>query len=273
MDLRQVQKEVTDPTRQEQKEFLEDFRDQMANISLPTRFAEQLILAVDSLWPYHDARLPVAVRSSCSAEDGASSSSAGQYESFLGVTTTAELLLCVRRCYSSVLTQRSVLYRRRRNLPLLPPMAVLVQVLIEAEKSGVVFTKNPDLGDSRNMIIEATWGLGDLLVAGEIIPDHFIVARQGDNVIQNPGTKRRFSTFSRNGVLHQSTPPDKRNRTVLSYSEIQQLKQISLELERLFGAPQDVEWAMNCGNISILQSRPITAFSKALCEENTNHAR
>jgi pyruvate,water dikinase len=201
---------------------------------------------------------PVAVRSSADGEDTAAASAAGQHESVLGVRGVGEVADAVRACWASLHSARAVAYRDasgRDQSADAPAMAVLVQRLVEAEVSGVMFTPADPDGTTR---IEASWGLGPSVVGGTVTPDTFRVVADG-SVARTVADKR--TRLDRGGarLVTREVPAADRTRATLDDATALRLATLGQEVATLLGGPQDVEWAVAGGQVWILQSRPVTA--------------
>lgn len=214
--------------------------------------------------------LVVAVRSSAVSEDGAVASFAGQFETHLGVQGPDAVLTHIRRCWSSQYTPRALDYRRHHGLPQHSfDLAVGVLRLVDARASGVLFTLDPATGDRGTMIIEANWGLGESVVSGLVTPDHFAVDRETGHIGERRiSTKRLRLSFdpALARVAEVPLPADLAEAACLSDDEIAELCRQAAELERLEGAPQDVEWVIEEGrplptSVVLLQHRPETAWA------------
>jgi pyruvate,water dikinase len=207
--------------------------------------------------------VPVAVRSSATAEDLADASFAGQQETFLNVIGQAELLDAVRRCWSSLFTSQAIFYRRCRGFDdESVSMAVVVQQMIQSAKSGVSFTVEPVMGNRRQMVIEGVWGLGEGIVSGTITPDHYKVDKRTYEIAFEfiPAKEIMFCRGERGGVACVAVPPDQVSARVLTEDELRQLVDLGNLVEEHFGCPQDIEWGIENGEIYLLQSRPITCL-------------
>jgi pyruvate,water dikinase len=205
--------------------------------------------------------VPVAVRSSATAEDLADASFAGQQETFLNVVGESELLDAVRQCWSSLYTSRAIFYRHRRGFgDVEVSMAVVVQKMINPEKSGVIFTVDPVLRNHYQMVIEAVWGLGEGVVSGAITPDHYKVDRETYEIIYEfvPEKRIMFCKDGDCGVMEVDVPPDRVAARILTGDELRQLVDLGNKIEQHFGCPQDIEWGIEGDEIYLLQSRPIT---------------
>ena len=205
----------------------------------------------------------VAVRSSATAEDLVGASFAGQQETILNVTGAVSLLEAVRRCWSSLYTSQAIFYRHRRGFRNASvSMAVVVQEMVNAEKSGVLFTADPVLHNPYNIVIEAVWGLGEGVVSGGLTPDHYKVDRDTVEIVYEliPDKRTMFCRDDDYGVATRDVPPEKVSARVLSRDELKELIDIGNRVEQHFGCPQDIEWAFEDGQVYVLQSRPITGI-------------
>jgi len=202
----------------------------------------------------------VAVRSSASQEDLSTASFAGQYDSFINVSGVPEVLSRVKSVWSSLWTARAIVYRRLKHLDQgKVSMAVLVQRLVEAETGGILFTKDPFSETSNVMVIEGAWGLGDSVTSGSVDPDRFWVNRKDLKVVKRTTASKSLMRVSDGaaGTVDMSTPESKRDKPCLTDQAVAELARLSLGIESLFGAPQDIEWALSKGSFYIIQSRPL----------------
>ncbi|WP_306056662.1 phosphoenolpyruvate synthase [Natronococcus wangiae] len=209
----------------------------------------------------------VAVRSSATAEDLPDASFAGQQETYLNVTEEA-LLDRVRSCWASLFTQRAIYYRQEKGFDhSAVNIAVVVQRMVDAEKSGVMFTSHPSTGDP-TMIVEAAWGLGEAVVSGAVSPDNYVVPRDGDDVDVTVAEKKvmHVKDDETGETVEREVPEDERNARVLSREEIDRLVELGERVEDHYGTPQDVEWAIVEGEVFMLQSRPITTIDEGDAE-------
>lgn len=207
--------------------------------------------------------VPVAVRSSATAEDLAGASFAGQQETFLNIVGKEELLDAVRRCWSSLYTSRAIFYRHQKGFDTTQvSMAVVVQKMVNSEKSGVTFTVDPVLRNHFEMLIEAVWGLGEGVVSGTLTPDHYKIDRETYEVIFEFISEKRimFCKDGNCGVVTLDVPSEKVSAHVLTPDELRQLVDLGNKVEEHFGCPQDIEWGIEDGQVYLLQSRPITCL-------------
>ena len=222
--------------------------------------------ALDILRKSHEPPF-VAVRSSATTEDLESASFAGQQESFLNVKGNHNLIQKVKECFASLFTARAVYYRTKKGFPHDKSyLAVVVQKMINSDKSGVIFSKNP-VSSNDNIVIEAVFGLGEGIVSGQIKPDHYEISSDlSDFKILETSVVKKEIAIVRDSAGNNKTVKlreEKSKQQVLSTYEIKRLAQYSKELESHYGKPQDIEFAIEMPDIYIVQSRPITTvFSK-----------
>jgi len=206
----------------------------------------------------------VAVRSSATAEDLPDSSFAGQQETFLNVREQ-DLIRRVKECWASLFTQRAIYYRQQRGFPHADvDIAVVVQRMVDAEKSGVMFTSHPSTGDPQ-ITIEAAWGLGEAVVSGTVSPDNYVYDRERgavDEVTVADKKVEMVKDAETGETVTLEVDDERRNSRVLSDEEIAELVELGKRVEDHYGTPQDVEWAIYAGDIYMLQSRPITTIQE-----------
>ncbi|TKX68360.1 MULTISPECIES: phosphoenolpyruvate synthase [Halorubrum] len=211
----------------------------------------------------------VAVRSSATAEDLPDSSFAGQQETFLNVRED-DLLRRVKECWASLFTQRAIYYRQQRGFPHEDvDIAVVVQRMVDADKSGVMFTSHPSTGEPQ-VTIEAAWGLGEAVVSGTVSPDNYVYDRERAEVdaVTVADKKVEMVKDAETGETVQlDVDEERRTERVLSDAEIGDLVALGERVEDHYGAPQDVEWAIYDGEIYMLQSRPITTIREDAGDE------
>ncbi len=205
---------------------------------------------------------PVAVRSSATAEDLPEMSFAGQQETYLNVRGSDNVLDAVKRCWASLWTARAIGYRAKNNIP--PEdvaLAVVVQQLVPADVAGILFTANPMTGERDKILINAAWGLGEAIVGGHVTPDTFILNKQtGALESQEIADKEMMTVRSPEGTREELVPSDKRKQAALTESQATELTRLGMQIEQLYERPMDIEWALQDGNLFILQARPITAL-------------
>jgi pyruvate,water dikinase len=214
--------------------------------------------------------LPVAVRSSATAEDLPEASFAGQHDSYLWIRGD-DLTSAIKRCWSSLFTARAIAYRMRMGFPHEKVfISVGVQKMVNAKAAGVMFTINPLNGDRSKIMIQGNWGLGESVVSGSVTPDEWMVDKVVLEIIRR--------TVSEKGVEHivddrsvkvitSDIPPDRQNVPCLTDEEVIELAKLGKRIEQQYGLPQDVEWSIDKDlpfpqNIHVVQSRPETIWSK-----------
>ena len=222
------------------------------------------------------ADVPVAVRSSAVGEDAPDASFAGEHDTYLWVRGAAEVLAAVRRCWASLFTERAMGYRARLNPAVdagdgtASAMGVAVQQMVLAEVAGVAFTLNPQNGDRSEIAIDASWGLGEAVVSGEVNPDNYLVDKVlmeiTRRVVSDKEVEYRPAASGR-GVAPVAVPAGRRAVPCLSDEQITEVARLAQRAERHYGCPQDVEWAMEADPVGgyrlfLLQSRPETVWSR-----------
>lgn len=210
-------------------------------------------------------RVPVAVRSSATAEDSAAASFAGEFETWVDIAGAEAVVDHVHRCWRSVFTARAIAYARGRGIdPAAVEMAVVVQKTVRARAAGVMFTISPVTGDRSRIAIEASWGLGLSVVGGEVTPDRWVVDKVGLAVVsRTPGDKR---VEYRRGDTAVAVDPDRWARLCLTDTEVLALAALGRRIERERGCPQDIEFAVDADpgtgdGLVLLQQRPETVWS------------
>ncbi len=229
---------------------------------LGTEFPEDLREGIFAAYDELDQEF-VAVRSSATAEDLPDASFAGQQETFLNVIRE-DLLDRVRRCWASLFTQRAIYYRNEQGFDdEAVDIAVVVQGMVDAETSGVMFTSHPSTGDPE-VIVEAAWGLGEAVVSGSVSPDNYVIDREtGDLEEVTVADKKvmHVRDAETGETVEREVPEDRRERRVLDDAALDELVDLGERVESHYGTPQDVEWAAVDGEVYMLQSRPITTIS------------
>lgn len=214
---------------------------------------------------------PVAVRSSAVGEDSHEATYAGQQESFLWVRGGDQVCDAVRDCWVSLYTPRALSYRAARGAGPEPAMGVAVQLMVDAEVSGVLFTCNPVSGDPSMVTVNAAWGLGMGVVGGEVTPDDYLVSKvTGEVVRRTVGSKavEYVPDEAGRGVVRQEVLAERRQSPCLSDEALAALVEVARRVERHFGCPQDVEWAISRHrplpeSLLVLQARPVTGVRAA----------
>jgi len=203
----------------------------------------------------------VAVRSSAIDEDGQAISFAGQYESILNVVGTEAIVEAIGRCWASANADRVRAYRRERGLASTVPVAVLIQQLIPADASAIVFSSNPITRDNGQIMINASWGLGESIVGGSVTPDTYVVDKANLSLLSTQiADKGQMTVRAEGGTQEVAVPRFLRRRPALEESQILETARLALDLEREMGWPADVECAYQDGLLFLLQCRPVTTL-------------
>jgi pyruvate,water dikinase len=207
----------------------------------------------------------VAVRSSATAEDLPDASFAGQQDTYLNIKGAEEVVKSVQKCFSSLFTPRAIFYREQKGFDHFKvALAAVVQRMVNADKAGVMFTVNPINQDYNQMVIEGAWGLGEGVVSGTVSPDTYIVEKDPLKVV-NIYVAKKDTMFIKdeNGETKEiPTPDDLKKKQVLTEEEIIKLAEIGLRIEEHYKRPMDIEWAIEKGEIFMLQARPITTLGE-----------
>jgi len=203
--------------------------------------------------------VPVATRSAGPA------SHPGQYESYLLISGAADVVSYVRKVWASTFNTRSLIARARAGLPVsYDPIGVAVLQMVDAKAAGVMFTTNPSDGDTTKIFIEANWGLGESVVAGEVTPDSFLVDKASSEIVKRSICQKKtwFTLDPATGrPSFQEVPEDKKDASTLTDAEVQEIARGGVRIEEHFGGAQDIEWAVDANSnlpesIMFLQTRP-----------------
>jgi pyruvate, water dikinase len=201
---------------------------------------------------------PLAVRSSAVDEDGADASFAGQHLTLLNVPSADELGAALCEIWWSANSDSAITYRQRVGLFTRPSVAVVVQALLDPDVAGVMFTQNPVTGADER-VIEASWGLGEAVVQGSVIPDNYRVERSGKLLECAPGIKKiAIRTLPEGGTLEEAIPAELVERRCLDDAQLAELNRLAVRCEEVYGAGRDIEWAFAGGELYLLQCRAIT---------------
>ncbi|WP_063756831.1 PEP/pyruvate-binding domain-containing protein [Streptomyces sp. NRRL F-5135] len=242
-------------------ELAGEIRDAVLGAPVPRAVTEALTAAYRGL----GSDVPVAVRSSATAEDLPSASFAGQQDTYLNVVGEDAVLDAVRHCWASLWTDRAVAYRATNGIDNRSVrLAVVVQRMAGARAAGVMFTADPVSGRRHWVTVDAAPGLGEAVVSGAVNPDHFVVDTTEDRVVERRLGDKRLAVrpLSGGGTEHvEPTDPDTAAHACLDTGELRRLVALGRDVERLFGGPQDVEWTLDTeGRFWLTQSRPVTTL-------------
>ncbi|WP_066129911.1 PEP/pyruvate-binding domain-containing protein [Gemelliphila asaccharolytica] len=228
------------------------------------KFPEQLENAIREKYFNLRNNKRVAVRSSATAEDLPDASFAGQQETYLNVQGIESVLNGVRNCYASLWGNRAVSYRFHQGYDQTSvSIAVVIQEMIESEKSGVLFTVNPVNKKENEMQINASFGLGESVVSGRVTADSYIIDKSGNIIEVNIGSKETQIIYGDKETVEVSVNSDKRKTRALNDREILELMKCGLEIEKHYGMPMDIEWAIKNDIVYILQARAITTLKNS----------
>jgi phosphohistidine swiveling domain-containing protein len=258
---------ILDTTRMDDPASLETASDSIRACfqhgEMPSALADEIRQAYAALTPPLPvgAGLAVAVRSSATAEDLPDLSFAGQQDTYLNIIGEAALLEAVIRCWASLWTARAIGYRARNQISHDEvALAVVVQQMVQSEASGVLFTANPLTGKRNETVIDATLGLGEALVSGQVEPDHYVVAGSGGVILDKTLGAKALSiqgqTEGGTVTIHHSAA----DRQALPDEQILALARLGQQAQAYFGNPQDMEWAWAEGHLYVVQSRPVTSL-------------
>jgi pyruvate,water dikinase len=208
---------------------------------------------------------PVAVRSSATTEDAEDASFAGLQDTFLWVLGADQMVARVRECWGSLYSVESMTYRLKHAFPEEGvAMAVVVQRMVDARCAGVMFTRSPTTGDKSVIVIEGAWGLGSAVVSGEVTPDRWVLGKiTGEISVRDISDKHaRQVPAEGGGIVEVENEADRRQAPCLTDAELMALREVGRRIERHYGKPQDIEWALDQqGEVLLLQSRPETVWS------------
>lgn len=206
----------------------------------------------------------VAVRSSATAEDLPEASFAGQQETYLNVVGKEPLMTAIKKCFASLYSARAVTYRKQANFDAVKvSLAVVIQKMVESEVSGVLFTADPVSQNPDQMMLNASWGLGEAIVSGKVTPDIYIYSKKHKRIAdQKLGGKDILICYSATGIEERKTPLEQKSRFCLNDKQALEVFEMGQKVEQHYGSPQDIEWAISDNILYLLQSRPITTLNR-----------
>ena len=240
---------------------------QIKQIIIKGKVPEDLAVSVIKHYEKLTGRLKpglVAVRSSATAEDLPDASFAGQQETFLNIKGEANLVDKIRESWASLFTPRAIFYRQEKNFNHFKVgIAVVVQKMIQSDCSGVIFTVDPVTNNKRKIIIEAIYGLGELIVQGSVTPDHYEVNRQTFRILKKD-INRQSVQLIKSGTLNKKTKVKvhRQKKQKINDKQIVHLAKLAKKIQQHYFFPQDIEWGIEKKKAYILQSRPITTLDK-----------
>jgi len=237
------------------------------NGRIPEDVAKETISAYKKLGRFK--KVLVAVRSSATAEDLPTASFAGQQATFLNVKGEGNLTETVKKCWASLFTGRAIFYREENKIPHQKvKISVIVQKMIQSEVSGVAFTVDPVTNEKDRIVIEAVWGLGELIVQGSVVPDSYVVQKETFEILSKKISDQAVQLVKRGQETKEIEVPKKmREMQKIKDEEIIRLAKIADKLQKHYYFPQDLEWAKEGKNLFIVQTRPVTTTEKTKKKE------
>lgn len=244
---------------------------------VPNEVRDEVLTEYAVLMNRCGGEVPVAVRSSATAEDLPDASFAGQQDTYLWITGEHNVMQKIRECWASLYTARAMSYRQANNIPDEGlSIAVAVQKMVNSRTSGVAMTIDPSNGDRSKIVIDASWGLGEMVVSGEVTPDNFTVDKIMLHVTNRiiSDKHEELVPTGRGGITRREVDADRRNAPSLSDDEVIAVAKLAKAAERHYGSVQDIEWAIDDDlaageNVLLLQSRPETVWSQKPVEIKT----
>ncbi|MEN3034695.1 MAG: phosphoenolpyruvate synthase [Candidatus Methanosuratincola sp.] len=248
-----------------------EIRSIIESAPLPVELAEEIVAAYQKLGSMVKLKdPPVAVRSSATAEDLPGASFAGQQDTYLFVSGKDALLKYVIKCFSSLFTPRAIAYRKEKGFDDMKVyLSVAVQKMVDSESSGVMFTLDPTTGNRDVVVIEGTWGIGEMIVQGKVSPDEWTVDKKTLTIIERNISRKekmaiRSPSDSGEGFLKETpVPPERVEAPCISDDQVLELAKFAVEIEKHYGMGMDIEWALDSYDkkLYIVQARPETVWS------------
>lgn len=255
-------------------------RQAILSTPVPDKIAVEIVSAYTSLCDKcGKADLPVAVRSSATAEDLEDASFAGQQDTYLWIWGGDQVVKSTHHCWASLFTDRAITYRMKAAFPQDGVLiSVGIQKMVNSRSAGVMFTLDPVTGDRTKITIDANWGFGESIVQGMVSPDSFVVGKKSLSIKQSIiGQKDQMFVANGCGTIVEAVPSDQQVVPCVSVDELIEIARMGMLIETHYQAPQDIEWAIDKDlpfpeNIFSTQARPVTAagkkeFSKEVIKE------
>ncbi len=245
-------------------------RQAILSTPIPDEIKEEIAAAYTSLCEKCNVRdLPVAVRSSATAEDLDDASFAGQQDTYLWIQGGEDVLKATHECWASLFTDRAITYRMRAGFPQEGVLiSVGIQQMVNSRSAGVMFTLDPVTGDRSRIVIDANWGFGESIVQGMVSPDNFIILKDTFEIKRSIiGQKDKRFVAKEYGTVVEHVPPEQQVIPCIGVAEIMEIARLGMRIEEHYGAPQDIEWAIDNDlsfpeDIFATQTRPVTAAGK-----------
>ena len=215
----------------------------------------------------------VAVRSSATAEDLPEASFAGQQATFLNIKGKENVVAAVRACWASLFTARAIYYREKNNFEHEKVLiSAIIQRMVNSETSGVMFTVNPATNNLKEIVIEAVYGLGEMIVSGSANPDFYLVEKESREIKKIEVKKQEIGMFRNEQGENEKREVEKelQDKQILNHIQIKELARLGNKIEELYGKPQDIEWAIEKDQIYIVQARAVTTLEKEIKTDNVD---
>lgn len=252
----------------------EEIKNAIMEKPVPSDIRAEIVRAYNKLCgatfiPSNDSEVLVAVRSSATAEDLPEASFAGQQATFLNVKGADAVVDAVKKCWASLFEARAIYYRSDQGIDHVSVgIAVVIQKMVQSDKSGVIFTVEPMTNDRNQIVIEAGFGLGEAIVSGSISPDHYVVDKNSNKIVEKTVRKQTQMVIRVGAVTREEEVPEEmQENQKLSDEEIMTVAALGKKIEGHYGKPQDIEWAIEGRDAYIVQSRPITTYKENQVEE------
>ncbi|RAP44605.1 phosphoenolpyruvate synthase [uncultured Methanosphaera sp.] len=252
----------------------DNIKELITTTEIPEDIQRVIIEAYNALCMQVDIEdVVVAVRSSATAEDLPDASFAGQQDTYLNISGIDDVLYNVRKCWASLFEARAIFYRAENDFDHSKVLiAVVIQQMVNSEKSGVMFTVDPSTG-AEEMLIEGAWGLGEGVVSGTVTPDTCRFDKINDEV-KSYRINTKKTMFTKNQETGETVqidvPEDKKDARVLTDSDLEQLTQLGRRIQKHYGAPMDTEWGIENNKVYMLQARPITTLGNITEEKSSS---
>jgi pyruvate,water dikinase len=245
-------------------------RQSILSTPMPEDTKEEILAAYHALCDKVGiANLPVAVRSSATAEDLDEASFAGQQDSYLWIWGEREVIGATHKCWASLFTDRAITYRMRAGFPHEKVLiSVGIQKMVNSRAAGVMFTLDPVTGDKSKITIDANWGFGESIVQGIVSPDNFVVIKDTLEIKSSYiGQKTQKVVAKECGTIVEPVAQEEQTSPCVSVAEVLELARLAMRIESHYGSPQDIEWAIDKDrpfpkSVFATQSRPVTAAGK-----------
>ncbi|WP_423792920.1 phosphoenolpyruvate synthase [Methanocaldococcus indicus] len=254
------------------EETSKKIRELMESVEMPYDLKLAIVESYNKLCEKFGEEVPVAVRSSATAEDLPDASFAGQQDTYLNVKGADNVVKYVQKCFSSLFTPRAIFYREEKGFDHFDvAIAVVVQKLVNADKAGVMFTVNPINQNYDELVIEAAWGLGEGVVSGTVSPDTYIVDKKTLEIKDKHIARKEkmFIKDEKGETKLVDVPEDLKEKQVLTDEQIKEVAKVGIKIEEHYKRPMDVEWAYEKDKLYMLQARPITTLKKGKKEEKS----